>query len=285
MQSRSHDLASVMARIPAGSYRIGSDRFYPEEAPSRPVQIQAFQIDVTPVTNAHFAAFVEATGYLTVAEQPPDPRLYPNLTPDQRLPASAVFQPPPPMVDRSQPKAWWALLPGANWRHPQGPASTLDQMEHHPVVHVAYADALAYAHWAGKRLPSAVEWEIAARGGLVDADFAWGQEPNPDGRWMATTWQGPFPWLNETKDGWDGTSPVGTFAANGYGLLDMCGNVWEWTSSVYAVSPGQQGRQIVKGGSFLCADNYCMRYRPSALIGQTLDTSTCHMGFRCAQDG
>lgn len=278
------ELQGVMARIPGGRYRIGSDRFYPEERPSREVMIPQFQIELAPVTNAQFASFVAATGYVTISEQPPDPQLYPNLTSDQRLPASAVFQPPAATVDRSQAMAWWALVQGANWRHPQGPQSSIDTLDDHPVVHVAYADALAYCSWAGKRLPSAVEWEVAARGGLVDADFAWGQELNPDGLWMANTWQGQFPWANDQHDGWFWTSPVGNYPPNGYGLVDVCGNVWEWTSSPYPVPSGEQERRIVKGGSYLCADNYCMRYRPSAVMGQTLDTATCHMGFRCASD-
>jgi formylglycine-generating enzyme required for sulfatase activity len=187
-------------------------------------------------------------------------------------------------VDRSRPQRWWALVPGADWRHPQGPCSTIDGLEAHPVVHITWADAKAYCVWAGLRLPTAQEWEVAARGGLVDADYAWGQELNPQGRWMANTWQGPFPWSNEQRDGWFGTSPVGAFPPNGYGLLDVCGNVWEWTSTPWPVDPGEQERRIVKGGSFLCADNYCLRYRPSALIAQTLDTATCHMGFRCASN-
>ena len=278
------DKPGGMVTIPPGRYRIGSDRFYPEEAPMREVQLTSFQIAVAPVTNAEFATFVASTGYVTVAEQPPDPHAYPHLTAEQRIPASAVFQPPPPSVDRSRPQRWWALVPGADWRHPQGPGSTLDGLEAHPVVHITWADAQAYCVWAGLRLPTAQEWEVAARGGLVDADYAWGQELNPQGRWMANTWQGPFPWSNEQRDGWFGTSPVGAFPPNGYGLLDVCGNVWEWTSTPWPVDPGEQERRIVKGGSFLCADNYCLRYRPSALIAQTLDTATCHMGFRCASN-
>jgi formylglycine-generating enzyme required for sulfatase activity len=205
------ELQGAIARIPGGRYRIGSDRFYPEERPSREVAIPEFQIELAPVTNAQFASFVAATGYVTISEQPPDPQLYPNLTSDQRLPASAVFQPSAATVDRSQAMAWWALVQGANWRHPQGPQSSIDTLDDHPVVHVAYADALAYCSWAGKRLPSAVEWEVAARGGLVDADFAWGQELNPDGLWMANTWQGQFPWANDQHDGWFWTSPVGNY--------------------------------------------------------------------------
>ena len=273
-----------LVAIPAGHYQVGSDRFYPEEAPVRQVSIASFEIDLAPVTNAEFQQFVDATGYQTVSERPPDPTLYPDLPPEEQIPESVVFIPPPPTVDRSEPLSWWALIAGADWRHPQGPDTNLDGLMQHPVVHVAFEDALAYADWAGKRLPTADEWEVAARGGLVDQDYAWGPEKTPDGRWLANVWQGPFPWDNKETDGWFWTSPVGSFPANGYGLVDVCGNVWEWTSTPYAVPQGEQERRVIKGGSFLCADNYCHRFRPSALMGQTLDTATCHMGFRCAAD-
>ena len=273
-----------MVAIPAGTYQVGSERFYPEEAPVRQVSIVSFEIDQSPVTNAEFQQFVDATGYRTVSERPPDPTLYPDLPPEEQIPESVVFLPPPPTVDRSEPLSWWGLIAGADWRHPQGPDTSLDGLMQHPVVHVAFEDALAYADWAGKRLPTADEWEVAARGGLVDQDYAWGSEKTPDGRWLANVWQGPFPWDNKETDGWFWTSPVGDFPANGYGLVDVCGNVWEWTSTPYAVPQGEQERRVIKGGSFLCADNYCHRFRPSALMGQTLDTATCHMGFRCAAD-
>jgi len=273
-----------MVAIPAGHYQVGSDRFYPEEAPVRQISIASFEIDQAPVTNAEFLQFVDATGHQTVSERPPDPTLYPELPPEEQIPESVVFLPPPPTVDRSEPLSWWALIAGANWRHPHGPDTCLDGLMQHPVVHVAFEDALAYANWAGKRLPTADEWEVAARGGMVDQDYAWGSEKTPDGHWLANVWQGPFPWNNQETDGWFWTSPVGSFPANGYGLVDVCGNVWEWTSTPYAVPEGQQERRVIKGGSFLCADNYCHRFRPSALMGQTLDTATCHMGFRCAAD-
>ena len=273
-----------MVAIPAGHYQVGSDRFYPEEAPVRQVSIASFEIDQAPVTNAEFQQFVDATGYQTVSERPPDPTLYPDLPPEEQIPESVVFLPPPPTVDRSEPLSWWALIAGADWRHPQGPDTNIEGLMQHPVVHVAFEDALAYADWVGKRLPTADEWEVAARGGLVDQDYAWGSEKTPDGRWLANVWQGPFPWQNKETDGWFWTSPVGSFPANGYGLVDVCGNVWEWTSTPYAVPEGEQERRVIKGGSFLCADNYCHRFRPSALMGQTLDTATCHMGFRCAAD-
>lgn len=278
------DQRAPMVVIPAGNYRVGSESFYPEESPVRSIDVEAFAIDVAPVTNAEFARFVSDTGYLTVSEKPPDPELYPNLPPEEQCPESAVFIPPPPSVDRSQPLSWWALLEGADWRHPQGPSTSIDDRMEHPVVHLAYEDAVAYAQWAGKRLPTADEWEVAARGGLVEQDYAWGSEMTPGGQWLANVWQGPFPWINEQCDGWFWTSPVGSFPANGYGLLDMCGNVWEWTSTLFPVPKGEQERRIIKGGSFLCAENYCHRFRPAALMGQTTDTATCHMGFRCASD-
>ena len=284
MSSSMSNCRDGMIAIPAGDYQVGSDRFYPEEAPIRQVSIDSFQIDHAPVTNAEFLQFVEATGYQTVSERPPDPTLYPDLPPEEQIPESVVFLPPPPTVDRSEPLSWWALIAGADWRHPQGPETNLDGLMQHPVVHVAFEDALVYADWAGKRLPMADEWEVAARGGLVDQDYAWGADKTPDGRWLANVWQGPFPWDNQETDGWFWTSPVGSFPANGYGLVDVCGNVWEWTSTPYAVPEGEQERRVIKGGSFLCADNYCHRFRPSALMGQTLDTATCHMGFRCAAD-
>lgn len=284
MSSSMSNCRDGMIAIPAGDYQVGSDRFYPEEAPIRQVSIDSFQIDHAPVTNAEFLQFVDATGYQTVSERPPDPTLYPDLPPEEQIPESVVFLPPPPTVDRSEPLSWWALIAGADWRHPQGPDTNLDGLMQHPVVHVAFEDALAYADWAGKRLPMADEWEVAARGGLVDQDYAWGADKTPDGRWLANVWQGPFPWDNQETDGWFWTSPVGSFPANGYGLVDVCGNVWEWTSTPYAVPEGEQERRVIKGGSFLCADNYCHRFRPSALMGQTLDTATCHMGFRCAAD-
>ena len=278
------DPCAQMVLIPAGLYQVGSESFYPEESPVRSIHLEAFAIDVAPVTNAEFARFVADTGYLTVSEKPPDPELYTNLIPEEQCPESAVFIPPPASVDRSQPLSWWALVEGADWRHPQGPSTSIDDRMQHPVVHLAYEDAVAYAQWAGKRLPSADEWEVAARGGLVGQDYAWGAEMTPGDQWLANVWQGPFPWMNEQSDGWFWTSPVGSFPSNGYGLVDMCGNVWEWTSTLFPVAKGEQERRIIKGGSFLCADNYCHRFRPAALMGQTTDTATCHMGLRCASD-
>ena len=292
--------------IPGGSYRMGSDVHYPEEAPARQVKVDGFWIDRLPVTNLAFAAFVEATGWVTVAERPPDPSFYPDLPDDLRCPASLVFQAPPEPVDGLNPMDWWRMTPGASWRCPLGPDSGLQGLWQHPVVHVAWADVEAYALWADADLPTETEWEAAARGGLADAEFAWGDIFAPDGRMMANTWQGQFPFENLLEDGWARTSPVGSFPPNGHGLYDMIGNVWEWTrdwwstgastipSCCTASKPGSGAhasidpdegpaipRRVLKGGSYLCAPSYCRRYRPAARHPQTIDTSTGHIGFRC----
>ncbi|MDX2165457.1 MAG: formylglycine-generating enzyme family protein [Deltaproteobacteria bacterium] len=262
--------------IPAGRYRIGSDQHYPEERPARAVEVDAFRIDRTPVTNRAFARFVAATGHVTVAER---------ATP----PGSALFVMTPGPVDLREPSHWWRVGAGATWRAPLGPGSTIDQRLDHPVVHVALADAQAFAAWCGRRLPSEAEWEVAARGGLADAEYAWGAELMPGGRLMANIWTGAFPWYF-ARDGAPGPTAVGSFPANGYGLSDMIGNVWEWTTSPFAPSarpachcaPPSAGELIaLKGGSYLCAGEYCARYRPAARIGLTPETTTAHVGFRC----
>jgi formylglycine-generating enzyme required for sulfatase activity len=290
--------ALPMVRLPGGDFTMGSDRFYAEERPVRPARVAGFWIDPYPVTNAEYQSFVAATGYVTLAERAPDPALYPDADPALLVAGSLVFTPPPTPVGLQDHSVWWAYVPGACWRAPQGPGSSLDGLDDHPVVHVAYEDAAAYAAWAGKSLPSEAEWEFAARGGLPNAVYPWGDEAEPDGRPLANTWQGRFPWENLATDGYSGTSPVGVYPPNGYGLYDMVGNVWEWTASRYEVDnaftppeakaccvPGagtpNTTRYAVKGGSHLCAPNYCLRYRPSARQGQTLDTSTSHTGFRC----
>jgi len=304
-----------MVLVPGGQFTMGSDRHYPEEAPAHPVSIDGFWIDQHPVTNAQFEAFVQATEYRTLAESPADPAMYPGADPAALAPASVVFTPPSRPVDLTDPYQWWSYVPGANWRHPGGPATSLRSRLDHPVTHVAWADALAYAEWAGKQIPTEAEWEYAARGGLPGSEFAWGEELTPGGRYMANTWQGEFPHQNLRLDGYAGTSPVGAFPANGYGLHDMIGNVWEWTSDWYteyrrlmgkapaccgtpsrrvnpvggreadSVEPGQLRtgipRKVIKGGSHLCAPNYCRRYRPAARLPQPIDTATCHVGFRC----
>lgn len=304
---------SEMVEIPAGRFRMGSDRFYPEEQPVREVEVDAFAIDRGPVTVAEFGRFVDQTGYVTFAERAPDPADYPDADPSLLVAGSAVFQPTPHPVSLDDSSQWWAYVPGADWRHPWGPASDNSERQDHPVTQVAYEDAEAYARWAGKELPTEAEWEYAARGGLDGAIFAWGDEQQPDGELMANHWQGDFPWRNTGAKGWVGTSPVGLFPANGYGLVDATGNVWEWTSDYYSprgagsdppakpccgppANPrvenpdasfdvGRPGghipRRVVKGGSHLCAPSYCLRYRPAARQPEAIDTSTSHIGFRC----
>jgi formylglycine-generating enzyme required for sulfatase activity len=285
-----------MIWIAGGRFLMGSTAFYREERPVRPETVRGFWLDRYPVTNASFRRFVDATGYVTLCERPPDPAMYPEADPALLVPGSAVFRKPPGPVSLCDSRAWWEYVPGANWRCPLGPASSIDGCDNHPVVHVAYEDACAYAAWSGKELPTESEWEFAARGGLDGATYAWGEEPAPQGRAMANTWQGRFPWENLKGDGYESTSPVDAFPANGYGLYDMIGNVWEWTASAFTANsvegpkkscclpseaPGHLVRRVVKGGSHLCAPNYCLRYRPAARQGEAVDTSTCHIGFRC----
>jgi formylglycine-generating enzyme len=296
--SRATDIADgkSMIWIPGGSFVMGSDKFYREERPARSTTVAGFWIDPRPVTNAEFYQFVRETGYLTTSEREPDPAMYPDADPSLLVPGSSVFTKPSGPVGLRDYRAWWAYVPGANWRHPEGPESNIDDRSDHPVVHVSFEDAAAYTTWAGKELPTEAEWEFAARGGLDDATYAWGEEFAPQGQPMANTWQGRFPFENLAEDGYEGTSPVGAYPANGFGLYDMIGNVWEWTASAYALpraadekpsccqskpSDDRLASRVVKGGSHLCAPNYCLRYRPAARQGQTQDTSTTHIGFRC----
>jgi formylglycine-generating enzyme required for sulfatase activity len=297
-----------MAWIPGGEFLMGSDSHYPEEAPSHRVRVNGFWIDSTTVTNRDFARFVEATGYVTLAEKPANPDDYPGAKPELLVPSSVVFKPARTQVDLANHYNWWIYVRGANWRHPRGPASTIKGLDDHPVVHVAYEDAEAYARWAGKQLPTEAEWEFAARGGLEGAEYCWGSDLAPGGKHMANTFQGEFPRRNLCEDGYEWTAPVGSFPPNGYGLHDMAGNVWEWTTDFYqehgkidspcctldnprgavresSYDPRQPEikipRRVMKGGSYLCAPNYCRRYRPAARMAQGIDTSTCHLGFRC----
>ena len=304
---------SDMVEIPAGCFRMCSAAFYAEEAPVREVEVGDFAIDRGPVTVEQFARFVDETGYRTVAERPLDSADYPDAEPSLLVEGSAVFQPTRGPVSLDDPGRWWAYVPGANWRHPWGPNSDNSKRQDHPVTHVAYEDAEAFATWAGKALPTEAEWEYAARGGLEGSTFAWGDDHHPGGEVMANTWQGDFPWRNTGAKGWRGTSPVGLFPANGYGLYDMTGNVWEWTSDYYSARgagseksespcctlprnprietpeasddlerPGAHiPRRVIKGGSHLCAPTYCLRYRPAARQAQAIDTSTSHIGIRC----
>jgi len=360
-----------LVAVPAGDYLMGSDRFYADEGPVHRVHVEAFELDEHPVTNEQFARFVDDTGYVTLAERPLDPADFPGADPADLVPGGLVFTPSTGPVNLADWRQWWSWGAGASWRHPFGPESSIDGKERHPVVQVAYEDALAYAEWAGRRLPTEEEWEYAARGGADGLVYAWGDEPRLDGRLMANSWQGKFPYLNTGAEGWVGTSPVGSFPENGYGLVDMIGNVWEWTTTYYSprhdvaasrslglhdVSGGpaeahahvhahdaelhEQGhdhhddhdhgpdaahdaecacgpsgsvrplaanasatraeedarkaaasrepgsltpRRTLKGGSHLCAPEYCLRYRPAARSPEAEDTSTTHIGFRLAR--
>ncbi len=299
--------AKHMVWVPRGTFAMGSADFYPEEGPVREVSVDGFWMDEHPVTVAEFRRFVDDTGHVTLAELAPAAADYPDAEPELLVPGSLVFQPTHGPVDLNDYRNWWHWTPGAFWRRPEGPESNIGGRERHPVVHVAYADALAYAHWAGKELPGEAEWERAARGGLDGKVFAWGDEFAPKGRIMANTWQGEFPWQNLLSGGFAGTSPIRRFAPNGFGLYDMTGNTWEWTSdwfSTQAREPAQHAccspepprptaeadsradgdqipRRTIKGGSHLCAPNYCLRYRPAARQAQAIDSSTSHIGFRC----
>ena len=225
---------SGMVRLTGGTFRMGSDKHYPEEAPVHRVTVGNFWIDQYPVTNRQFKEFVRATGHVTFAEIAPDPKDYPGALPHMLFAGSLVFTPPKRPVDLRDWSQWWAFLKGANWRHPYGPKSNINALDNHPVVHVAYSDALLYARWARKDLPTEAEWEFAARGGLDGAEFAWGEEFVPGDRHMANTWQGEFPRENLNQDGFERTSPVTAFPPNGYGVHDMIGNTWEWTSDWYS---------------------------------------------------
>ena len=292
-----------MTWIAGGTFAMGSDEFYPEERPVHRVTVDGLWMDEKPVTAAEFRRFVRETSYVTVAERPLDPADYPDADPDLLVPGSLVFRATAGPVALDDYRNWWAYVPGAHWKRPGGKGTTINGRDNHPVVHVAHEDAEAYATWAGKELPTEAEWEHAARGGLEGAAFAWGDEHFPDGKPMANTWQGEFPWQNLKLDGYERTSPVGSFPPNGYGLYDMTGNVWEWTSDDFAShhpdevespccvprnprvtsSGGEEPvpRRVIKGGSHLCAPNYCLRYRPAARQGQAIDSSTSHLGFRC----
>jgi formylglycine-generating enzyme len=299
-----------MIKIPGGTLRMGSDSHYPEEAPVHRVSVDAFWIDCMPVTNRDFRKFVNATGHLTFAEIKPDAADYPDALPRMLKAGSLVFTPPKHHVDLRDWSQWWGFKFGADWRRPYGPRSSISGLDDHPVVHIAYRDAEAYANWVGKDLPTEAEWEFAARGGLDGAEFAWGDELTPGGRQMANTWQGAFPRENLALDKYERTSPVTAFPPNGYGVYDMIGNVWEWTADWFSPRheadapkacciPGNPRggsesasydscqpnikipRKVLKGGSHLCAPNYCRRYRPAARHAHPVDTSTSHIGFRC----
>ena len=301
--STAHD---EMVRLDGGRFMMGSEDFYPEEAPAHEVAVDGFWIDVHAVTNREYSRFVRKSGYVTVAERPVRPEDVPGSA--GAPPGSMVFRATNGPVDLNDWRQWWEYVPAAYWRHPEGPGSSIESRQDHPAVHIAYEDAVAYATWAGKRLPTEAEWEYAARGGLAGKPFVWGDEMEPGGRPAANTWQGEFPWQNLCRDGYERTAPVGQFAPNGYGLYDMAGNVWEWTSDWYtrkheppktpccaiesprgvieqsydpAFPDIRIPRKVLKGGSFLCAPNYCLRFRPAARSPQMIDTGMAHLGFRC----
>jgi sulfatase modifying factor 1 len=303
--------AESMIQLAGGTFLMGSDSHYPEEAPTHRVTVSPFWIDAACVTNAEFATFIAETDYVTLAERPLDPAMYPGALPDMLKPGGLVFRKGRGPVDLTDFHNWWSYVPGACWRHPEGPQSSMTGRLDHPAVQISFEDAEAYARWANKELPTEAEWEFAARGGLDAAEFAWGNEFAPGGQQMANTWQGEFPWQNLCTDGHEGVAPVKSFPPNGYGLYEMTGNVWEWTTDWYRnrhKQPNSQKaccipvnprgpsvehsydpcspkiripRKVIKGGSYLCAPNYCRRYRPAARHSQMIDTATCHLGFRC----
>ncbi|MXO58566.1 SUMF1/EgtB/PvdO family nonheme iron enzyme [Altererythrobacter salegens] len=298
-----------MIELPGGRFSMGSDDHYKEERPVRTVEVDPFRIDRQMVTNRQFADFVKATGHVTLAEVAPKAEDYPGAQPEMLKPASLVFTPTPGPVPLDNAYNWWSWVFGADWRHPTGPDSSIEGMDDHPVVHVAFQDAAAYAAWAGKALPTEAEWEYAARGGLEGLEFAWGTELVPESGHQANIWQGHFPYENTEEDGYTRTSPVGTYPANGFGLLDMIGNAWEWTEDWYGTHESEPQKKccvpknprgakmedsfdlrtpeiripqkVLKGGSHLCAPSYCRRYRPAARHAQPIDSSTSHIGFRC----
>ncbi len=293
-----------MAWIPGGTFWMGSDDPMMQDArPWHLVRVDGFWMDRTEVTNAEFARFVEATGYQTVAERPPDPALFPGAPKQDLVAGSIVFSPPDHDVNLDDAYVWWKYSPGASWKHPEGAGSTIQGRENHPVVHVCWEDAAAYARWAGKRLPTEAEWEYASRGGLDRQRYTWGNDLQPDGKWLVNNWQGQFPRENSAEDGFAGTAPVGSYPPNGYGLLDMAGNVWEWCADwyrpeYYRYSPAANPtgpdssydphepnipKRVQRGGSFMCSDLYCVRYLPGARGKGAPDSAAGHVGFRCAR--
>lgn len=294
-----------MAWIPGGTFWMGSnDPLMVDAQPAHLVRLDGFWMDRTEVTNRQFAAFVEATGYVTVAERPLDPKDFPGVPIENLVPGSLVFTPPDHEVSLDNHVVWWRYVPGASWKHPQGPESSIEGLEDHPVVQVCWEDAVAYARWAGKRLPTEAEWEFAARGGLDRRKYVWGDELSPEGRWMVNNWQGQFPAENTLVDGYRLTAPVGSFPPNGYGLVDMAGNVWEWCADWYrpdyyltsprdnprgpsdSFDPQEPGvpKRVQRGGSFLCSDLYCIRYLPGARGKGEPSSAASHIGFRCVMD-
>ncbi len=294
---------SEMILINGGTYQMGSND-YPDSRPVHSVSVSSFYMDEHEVTNAQFAKFVKATGYITVSEQPLDPADYPGVPADKLVPGSAVFAPPSHAVSLNNPLQWWTYQNGADWKHPQGPESNIAGKDNEPVVQICYTDVVAYAKWAGKRLPTEAEWEFAARGGRQFADYYWGKELKPNGKWMANIFQGNFPWKNTVGDGYVGLAPVKSFPANAFGLYDMEGNVWEWCSDFYrpdsyanGVSVNPQGpkdsydpdepdaeKHVQRGGSFLCSDDYCIRYKAGSRGKGETNSASNNLGFRCVTE-
>jgi formylglycine-generating enzyme required for sulfatase activity len=293
-----------MVWVPGGEFVMGSD-FFDDTRPVHRCYVDGFWMDATEVTNAQFRRFVEATGYVTMAERTPTPEQFPGVPKEKLVPFSLVFTPPEvcPPEGCSNCDQWWSVVPGANWRHPTGPESSIEGKDDHPVVQVCYEDALAYCQWAGRRLPTEAEWEFAARGGLEQKRFYWGDELTPGGKWMANIFQGEFPVRDEGSDGFVGIAPVRSYPPNPYGLYDMCGNVWEWCSDWYRpgyedASPSSvrrnptgprtsidthhrnEPKRVLRGGSFLCADVYCKRYHAGGRMQGEPSTGQNHTGFR-----
>jgi formylglycine-generating enzyme required for sulfatase activity len=295
-----------MIWVPGGTFWMGCENCGMADAlPLHRVAVSGFWMDRTPVTTTEFAQFVNATGYVTVAERPLDPRDFPGVPEDKLVPGSAVFTPTGTPVALDNPLQWWRYTPGANWKHPEGPASNVSRRADHPVVHVAYEDVLAYAKWIDKRLPTEAEFEFAARGGLDRHKYPWGNELNPGGKAAANIWQGPFPARDRGEDGYLGTSPVTAFPVNGFGLYDMGGNVWQWCADWYrpdtyapraqaatvtqdpqgppdSFDPAEPGaaKRVVRGGSYLCTDQYCARYLVGSRGKSEVTSGTSNLGFR-----
>ena len=297
-----------MAWIPGGTFWMGCDDCdMPDTQPVHLVSVDGFWMDCTPVSNAQFAEFAKATRYVTAAERKPDPREYPGVDPGKLVPGSAVFSPPAHDVALDDVTQWWRYVPGASWKHPEGPGSTIDGRENHPAVQIAWTDAVAYARWAGKRLPTEAEFEFAARGGLDRNLYAWGNELKPGGKWAANIWQGRFPSSNSVEDGYVGTSPVNAFPPNGFELYDVGGNVWQWCADWYrpdyfaaldsngiarnpqgpsdSYDPQEPGvaKRVQKSGSFLCSDRYCSRYLVGSRGKGAVDSGGSNTGFRCVK--
>lgn len=296
---------SKMVHIPAGTFKMGTnDPAFPDAHPVHKVTVNEFWVDEHEVTNAEFEKFVQATNYITIAERKLDPKDYPGVPAESLVPGSGVFSPPGQQVALDDPLQWWKYVPGASWRHPLGPQSSVQGLENNPVVQVSYTDALAYATWAGKRLPTEAEWEYAAQGNRPGQKYYWGNELKPGGRWMANIYQGDFPNRNTAEDGFTGVAPVKSFPPNGYGLYDMDGNVWEWCNDFYradyyAKSPAANPKgpadsfdsdepnaikRVQRGGSFLCSDQYCIRYRPGSRGKGEENSGSNNLGFRCVKD-